>query len=149
MMDMDHFKRVNDSHDHLFGSFVLSEVGKIIKRNIRKIDFAARYGGDEFLIVLTETNLEGAKAFSERLRGCIENNLFKNNGFEIKLTVSMGFAVFSGNQGIDAKTFVRHADRALYDAKENGRNRVHYYDFDKDESVLLDIQDKKILRKSS
>ncbi len=149
MMDMDHFKRVNDSHDHLFGSFVLSEVGRIIKENIRKIDFAARYGGDEFLVVLTETSLEGAKSFSERLRDRIESNTFKSNDYEIQLTVSMGFAVFSGTQGIDAKTFVRHADRALYDAKENGRNRVHYYDFDKDESVLLEPKDKKILRKSS
>ncbi len=150
MMDMDHFKTVNDNHDHLFGSFVLSEVGKIIQGNIRKIDFAARYGGDEFLIVLTETNAEGAKAFTERLRSKIENYLFKSGEYQINLTVSIGFAILSdGVSGLDAKTFVRHADKALYGAKENGRNRVHYYDFSKDTSVLLTPGKSKVLRKIS
>ena len=64
MMDMDNFKTVNDNHDHLFGSFVLSEVGKIIRANIRSVDFGARYGGDEFLVTLSETSLEGAKHFA-------------------------------------------------------------------------------------
>ncbi len=150
MMDMDHFKTVNDNHDHLFGSFVLSEVGSIIKKNIRKIDFAARYGGDEFLIVLTETDAVGAKSFTERLRSKIENNVFKSNDYQIQLTTSIGFAVLGKSiKGMDAKTFVRHADKALYDAKENGRNRVHYYDFDKDESVLLNPGKPKVLRKIS
>ena len=66
MMDMDHFKSVNDTNDHLFGSFVLKEVGQIIKKTMREIDFAARYGGDEFLIVLTETNEEGTFTFCNR-----------------------------------------------------------------------------------
>jgi len=150
MMDMDHFKRVNDNHDHLFGSFVLSEVGAIIKDNIRKIDFAARYGGDEFLVVLTETNADGAKAFTERLRSKIENNVFKSNDYKIQLTTSIGFAVLGKEvKSMNAKTFVRHADKALYDAKANGRNRVHYYDFAKDESVLLTPGKPKIMRKSS
>ena len=71
MMDMDRFKSVNDGHDHLFGSFVLSEVGKIIRGMLRTTDIGARYGGDEFLIVLTETTKEGSEQFCERLRSQI------------------------------------------------------------------------------
>lgn len=125
MMDMDHFKKVNDNHDHLFGSFVLSEVGKMISRNIRSVDFAARYGGDEFLICLTHTDAEGAKQFAERLRKKIAEKLFQQKEDEIELTASMGVAVIAnGRSSIDGRSLVRHADRALYESKEKGRNRV-------------------------
>lgn len=130
MMDMDKFKTVNDGHDHLFGSFVLSEIGKMIRANIRKVDFGARYGGDEFLIVLTEIDKPGAEVFTERLRERIDNYLFKNDKHQMKLTASIGFAIAAPyEQKIDSKTLVRYADRALYKAKENGRNRVENYDF--------------------
>ncbi len=125
MLDMDHFKSVNDNHDHLFGSFVLSEVGKIIKENIRSVDFAARYGGDEFLIVLNHTDSEGAEIFGERLRETIEKYLFKNGPDEINLTSSIGLAyIENGDSTEDARSFVRIADKALYMAKNEGRNRV-------------------------
>jgi two-component system, cell cycle response regulator len=130
MMDMDHFKSVNDDNDHLFGSFVLSRVGKIIKDTMRKVDFAARYGGDEFLIVLTETNYEGAEIFCERLRSTIEKYKFENDKHKIRLTSSIGFAITAtGNKTVDARTLVRHADKALYEAKESGRNRVIGHNF--------------------
>lgn len=125
MMDMDHFKSVNDENDHLFGSFVLSEVGRIIKKRMRKIDFAARYGGDEFLIVLTEVNLEGAQAFAENLRSAIEGHLFKNETSEKKLTSSLGLALTNPEQNTNARILVRKADNALYKAKEHGRNQVY------------------------
>lgn len=129
MMDMDHFKRVNDDHDHLFGSFVLSEVGGIIRENIRKVDFAARYGGDEFLVVLTEINLKGAKVFAERLRERIESYKFENEAHRMRLTSSLGFAIVSPNKvDIDARALVRQADKALYSAKDKGRNRFEYLD---------------------
>ena len=125
MMDMDHFKRVNDENDHLFGSFVLSEVGKIIRDNIRKVDFAARYGGDEFLVVLTEIEMEGARAFAERLRAKIEATHFENDSHSIDLTSSLGFAIAAPSEvSVDARSLVRQADQQLYKAKENGRNRV-------------------------
>ncbi len=125
MMDMDHFKRVNDENDHLFGSFVLAEVGKIIRDNIRKVDFAARYGGDEFLVVLTEIEIEGAKAFAERLRAKIEATHFENDSHSIDLTSSIGFAIAAPSEvRVDARSLVRQADQQLYRAKENGRNRV-------------------------
>lgn len=126
MMDMDKFKSVNDGHDHLFGSFVLSEVGAIIRQNIRNIDIGARYGGDEFLIVLTETNKEGAYTFCERLRKSIASKLFKNDKDEIQLTASIGFAITSPEQTIDGRSLVRAADAALYEAKRAGRNCVRY-----------------------
>lgn len=127
MMDMDFFKSVNDGHDHLFGSFVLSEVGAIIKKNIRNIDLAARYGGDEFLIVLTELNKEGALVFCERLRKAISTKLFKSGEDEIHLTASLGFAITSvSDRGTDARSLVRSADMALYEAKRAGRNCVRF-----------------------
>ena len=130
MMDLDHFKRVNDQHDHLFGSFVLTQVGKMISENIRKVDFAARYGGDEFLVVLTEIGLQGAVTFANRLRERIEGGTFKNEYYSMNLTASLGLSIANPNEvEIDARGMVRYADRALYMAKENGRNRVEIFDF--------------------
>ncbi len=130
MMDLDHFKRVNDQNDHLFGSFVLTQVGRMVRDNIRKVDFAARYGGDEFLVVLTEINREGAETFANRLRDRISKATFKNEFYSIELTASLGLAIANPNeQDVDARSLVRYADRALYLAKENGRNRVEVFDF--------------------
>lgn len=143
MMDMDYFKTVNDGHDHLFGSFVLSEVGKIIRANTRNIDIPARYGGDEFLVVLTETNHEGALFFCERLRAHIQNTHFINGDDEIKLTASLGFAISLPGEHINAKELVRRADHALYEAKHNGRNQVRYYKSDIAPVVELKNADQK------
>lgn len=130
MMDMDYFKSVNDENDHLFGSFVLGEVGRLIKDNMRKVDFAARYGGDEFLIVLTEINTDGARKFAERLKILIESHNFKNDQHEKKLTASIGLAVTPpGFKDVDARSIVRAADQALYRAKESGRNRVEVVEY--------------------
>lgn len=132
MMDMDNFKHVNDGHDHLFGSYVISEIGKIIQHSIRSVDIGARYGGDEFLIVLTEITTEGAHLFCERLRKTIEKTLFQNGEDKIYLTSSIGFAITRpGDDEVDARGLVRVADRALYDAKETGRNCVRYYELGK------------------
>lgn len=127
MMDLDNFKDVNDGHDHLFGSYVISEVGKIIRAKTRNIDIPARYGGDEFLVVLTETNHAGAMYFCERLRESIEKRTFKNGDDSIKLTASLGFAITIPGESISARELVRRADHALYDSKRNGRNQVAHY----------------------
>lgn len=124
MLDMDHFKTVNDENDHLFGSFVLKEVGEIIKNNIREVDFAARYGGDEFLVVLVDVKEEGTQIFCERIRQSIEGHLFKEGMSTIQLTVSMGYAVSDGADQLDARDMVRLADNSLYEAKDLGRNKV-------------------------
>lgn len=128
MMDMDYFKGVNDGHDHLFGSYVISEVGKIVKQCTRNIDIPARYGGDEFLVVLTEVNYDGAMLFCERLRKSIEKYHFKSGTDSIKLTASIGFAISNPGESTSARELVRRADHALYQAKRNGRNRVCFFD---------------------
>lgn len=129
MMDMDRFKSVNDDHDHLFGSFVLSEVGKMVRNNIRKVDFGARYGGDEFMIALTETNLKGAILFATRLKEKIEKHIFKSGKDSIQLTASMGIAVTHPDFTVNARELVRKADELLYEAKNNGRNRIESFEF--------------------
>lgn len=124
MMDMDHFKSVNDGHDHLFGSFVISEVGKIIKMNTRNIDIPARYGGDEFLVILTEMTEEGVEMFCERLRRTIESTTFCSGDDSIQLTISIGYALSNPSEPITSKELVRRADHALYRSKRTGRNRI-------------------------
>ncbi|MGE0762150.1 MAG: diguanylate cyclase [Bdellovibrionales bacterium] len=124
MIDMDHFKKVNDGHDHLFGSFVLKEAGHLIQKTMRDSDFAARYGGDEFLVVLTDTDGKGAKVFCERMREKVQQHTFDDGKSQMKLTMSLGCAVSKLNQAVDARQLVRAADHALYRAKEAGRNRV-------------------------
>ncbi|MBC7741045.1 MAG: diguanylate cyclase [Bdellovibrionaceae bacterium] len=149
MIDMDHFKSVNDGHDHLFGSYVLSEVGKIIKSSTRNIDIPARYGGDEFLIVLSETPLAGVEHFCERLRKRVEQITFTQGKDTIKLTLSVGFASTISTEVIQPKELVRRADMALYAAKGQGRNRVVGYDAstEKDrrleQSAAINIFEKK------
>lgn len=134
MMDIDNFKRANDEHDHLFGSHVISSVGALIRDNIRKVDFGARYGGDEFLVVLTEIDLEGAVIFADRVRKNIEAKIFENDQHSMRFTVSVGLSVcHPAEKMIDARSLVRFADRALYKAKELGRNRVEVYEPSKQE----------------
>lgn len=131
MMDLDHFKQVNDTNDHLFGSYVLAEVGLMIKSNMRKVDFAARYGGDEYLIVLTEISQEGALTFCQRLCDLIANTLFQRDNCKIRLTASFGLCIANpAKLEVDARNLVRRADKGLYVAKETGRNKVVQMDYE-------------------
>ena len=123
MIDMDHFKTINDNHDHLFGSWVIVQVAQILKAASRNMDISARYGGDEYLIVLPETNLEGAERLAERIRLAVAGAHFIHGPDKAKLTCSLGVAsVNCKTTKIESKEFVRTADQMLYEAKNAGRN---------------------------
>ena len=124
MMDLDKFKNVNDTLGHQAGDAVLMTFANIIRNVLRKTDFCGRYGGEEFLIVLTQTHLHEAKIFAERIRACVEECLVFDTGTGQKsyVTVSIGLAEHLKNEGI-YRTIAR-ADEAVYKAKKNGRNRV-------------------------
>jgi diguanylate cyclase len=124
MMDIDKFKNINDTFGHQVGDNVLMTFSAIIRSVLRKTDFCGRYGGEEFLIVLTETDIKEAKVFAERIRDSVEDNFFPELGHNSKITVSIGLARHRTNENID-KTISR-ADEALYKAKNNGRNRVEF-----------------------
>ncbi|HWX09248.1 MAG TPA: diguanylate cyclase [Gaiellaceae bacterium] len=120
ILDVDHFKRVNDDHGHLLGDEVLTHVGSTIASTIRRSDLAGRYGGEEFLVIAPETSSSGAAALGERLRHAIGS---APGGSLPRVTVSIGVATTDPTTQA-AEDLLRSADRALYAAKEAGRNRV-------------------------
>jgi diguanylate cyclase (GGDEF)-like protein len=120
MIDIDHFKRFNDAHGHQAGDELLRQFAEILKGSIRACDFAARFGGEEFLVLLTETDPEGAFRLAESLRGSAE--ALRPHG-EARFTISIGVASYPQN-GDDVESLIRQADDALYDSKRMGRNLV-------------------------
>jgi diguanylate cyclase (GGDEF)-like protein len=117
--DIDHFKQVNDTYGHKSGDEVLIEITKIIQKELRKTDILARWGGEEFLIVIPETSLQNGVVLANKLREIIEEHNFKDVS---KVTCSFGVTQFTLHDDIDK--FVQRADEALYAAKDGGRNRV-------------------------
>ncbi|MBX9768877.1 MAG: diguanylate cyclase [Bdellovibrionales bacterium] len=124
MLDMDHFKNVNDDNDHLFGSYVLQCVGQILKDSVRAIDYPARYGGDEFLVIIVSAHFEGTLTLAERLRATISQSHFTQGKSKANLTASVGFALSPKGQKITPSNLIQVADHALYDAKNSGRNKI-------------------------
>jgi two-component system cell cycle response regulator len=125
LIDLDHFKSINDTYGHLAGDDVLSEVAITLQRGVRAVDVVARYGGEEFVVVLPETGSPGAAAFAERLRETIESQTFlQQRGVPIRLTSSIGVATFPGFGVESVDDLFAAADQALYRAKAEGRNRV-------------------------
>lgn len=124
MLDIDHFKSINDTYGHAAGDTVLGEFAKRIARNVRGVDLAARYGGEEFVVVMPETSMEDAHHIAERLRCSISDEPFEVAGGEkLNVTVSIGLARFSEDANTPAEILER-ADNALYEAKNDGRNRT-------------------------
>ncbi len=125
--DLDHFKGVNDRYGHLVGSRMISEVGQLVKRHIRSSDRAARYGGDEYVVVLPNTGKQGAMAVANNLLERFRAHPFKTDSNElIAITASFGAATFP-DDAVDRTTLIRAADSAMYEAKEAGRNIVKYF----------------------
>ncbi len=123
MVDIDHFKSYNDNFGHLVGDVILREVAKVLKENIREIDFIGRFGGEEFSIFLPQTSKEQALWVSERLREKVATSEIQAYDEKVKLTVSIGVATFPQNSK-DKDLLIEIADRALYKAKQKGRNCV-------------------------
>jgi two-component system cell cycle response regulator len=124
MIDLDHFKGVNDTYGHPAGDQVLRDVAQLLQHEVRSVDIVARYGGEEFIVVLPETSTEGAVAFAERIRERIESRMFESTGHSLLLTTSIGVATFPSPRVSSMEDLVARADEALYRAKAEGRNRV-------------------------
>ncbi|MFO0072605.1 MAG: sensor domain-containing diguanylate cyclase, partial [Gemmatimonas sp.] len=126
MIDLDHFKRVNDTYGHLVGDDVLRDVAPLLSDTIRTADIVARYGGEEFLVLLPETDDAGAESFADRIRRAIETHPFASDSLPepLRLTASIGVAVYPAARIESVEDLFARADAALYRAKADGRNRV-------------------------
>lgn len=119
MFDIDHFKEVNDTYGHAVGDFVLQTLTKIVGKNLRESDYLVRWGGEEFIIITPETDIEKTRVLAERVRRAIEIHNFDRSG---QITVSFGVTAYRADDTED--TIVKRADDAMYEAKKKGRNRV-------------------------
>jgi len=127
IMDLDFFKKINDSFGHGFGDYVLKESAKILRNCARESDFLSRYGGEEFVLLLPNTDSNVAMQLAERLRKAFEENHFSNESRSKTVTVSIGVASLERHQPSRAEDLLTYADEALYQAKADGRNRVRMY----------------------
>ncbi|MDR1229100.1 MAG: diguanylate cyclase [Azoarcus sp.] len=123
MIDIDHFKQINDTHGHAVGDVMLCHIVRQIRKLLREPDTLARLGGEEFALLLPETNQEGALGLAERVRKVLEETPLSHNGAQINVTASVGVTIMTP-QDINTDHALSRADRALYEAKRNGRNRV-------------------------
>lgn len=124
MIDIDHFKKVNDTYGHQAGDFVLAETSKIILGNLRSSDFVCRYGGEEFIAILPSTQFVGAAKAADKIRNEIEEFVFDFEGTKIPVTASFGVSQLLVEQEEEGTGAIARADAALYQAKKTGRNRV-------------------------
>ena len=122
MCDIDHFKPINDSMGHAAGDYVLVQVAKLLRKSVRQQDTICRWGGEEFLILLPETNLKGGKKLADKLRKAIESENFYFNSREIKITMSFGISYCE--EDVTVYSYIKVADELMYQAKKLGRNRV-------------------------
>ncbi len=123
MMDLDYFKKVNDEHDHLVGSYVLHDIGAIIKKVCDPYGVSGRYGGEEFITFLPGMSKRKARALAEQLRREIADHVFKKDDTTLHITISIGVSTYP-EDGDTPETLVMKADHALYEAKRTGRNKV-------------------------
>jgi diguanylate cyclase (GGDEF)-like protein len=127
MLDIDHFKRINDTYGHQAGDKVIKVLAALIKRCIRETDLAGRYGGEEFAIILTDSAVANAKAVAERIRQLAERLEVEHEGQTIRFTISLGLAEFDSNFKA-AMGWLELADQALYEAKQSGRNQHRVFE---------------------
>jgi two-component system, cell cycle response regulator len=124
MVDLDRFKKVNDTYGHPTGDVVLYETAEILRDTAREVDMVGRYGGEEFIAILPGTPEENAAQFAERVRQRVEEHVYRDDATEIRMTTSAGVAAYPSAAVPDADALLKRADEALYRAKETGRNQV-------------------------
>jgi len=125
LCDMDYFKEINDTYGHTAGDTILQLVSKTVSESLRETDVAGRYGGDEFMVILPETTLQGAENLAERIRFTVENTMFYLTGEKaVKMSLSLGVTCFNAAME-DINALIKRADIALYRSKWTGRNKVH------------------------
>jgi diguanylate cyclase (GGDEF)-like protein len=123
LLDIDHFKAVNDTYGHPAGDKVLREIAQMVKKRVRDVDLCGRYGGEEFAVLLPATDLKGAKLVAERIREGVGREPFELRGESRRITVSLGISSFPGDAQ-EMEDLIERADEALYRSKERGRDRV-------------------------
>jgi diguanylate cyclase (GGDEF)-like protein len=124
MIDIDYFKKVNDTYGHLMGDFILQKLALLFEDRLRECDICGRFGGEEFIIILPQTKLVGALKLAEYLRNEVQQHSFVKNNTKIHITISVGATAVSLSDSPEA--LIERCDTALYDAKKAGRNRVEY-----------------------
>ena len=122
MLDLDHFKSINDNHGHQVGDGVLREIGWILRKSLRDDDIPARYGGEEFAVLLRGTPLDVAHKIAERIRSLTESYRFNRHKKPLHVTLSLGLGVLGEEE--NPERFLQRIDTALYQAKRKGRNRI-------------------------
>jgi diguanylate cyclase (GGDEF)-like protein len=128
LLDIDHFKKINDTYGHPFGDTVLVQVAQILKKSIRRVDdVVGRLGGEEFIVILPHTPQDRALTVAERIRDAVESEDFKFDNKRVTVTVSIGVVSYPFEGLSDKKTMLKAVDEALYVAKRSGRNRVMVY----------------------
>jgi len=135
MLDVDHFKAANDQYGHLAGDRILKEIATMIQENVRTVDLVGRYGGEEFILIFPEADVKGSEEAAERIRSAVAKRKIRVYDEEVRITISIGIAVFPQDVENADKVFnplwkeqlIERADQALYQAKEDGRNQVKTY----------------------
>jgi diguanylate cyclase (GGDEF)-like protein len=122
LLDLDHFKQLNDTHGHLAGDHVLRGFAQSLQSNLRQSDIICRWGGEEFILLLKDTGSSTARQLGEKIRQQTEEQVFPFNGVNLRVTTSIGITELHGDDSLDR--LIARADRALYRAKQSGRNRV-------------------------
>jgi len=123
MLDIDNFKKVNDQYGHLVGDMVLVRLAKILRQQLRSVDLCCRYGGEEFVLCLPDTHLEGAKDVAERIRlAILQETIRSNDDLPLSISISLGVADSQDDQSVEG--ILKRADAALYQAKDGGRNQT-------------------------
>jgi diguanylate cyclase (GGDEF)-like protein len=126
MLDIDHFKKINDNYGHLIGDDVLKKTASLISSSLRHGDIAGRYGGEEFIVLLPTISQEKTIEIAEKIRKSIKDIIFKSDKKSFSITISIGLSKYK--KGMDIDTLVGNADNALYQAKNSGRDNIILYE---------------------